>query len=348
MVDRSPIGQDSPGVTADTEPEDENDSSQNRKSIDENGPTGLENENDAGEGKARKLYKSPRFTGYLTMFLSSIINYHGVIVSLYTTDVNIIASTVGQRQYGYIVAVISCVASGFCVICHLDTFSCLAKIWTNNLFAPKSKFETVLDCSLLFWWFTAVIIQTRSSGIAGDGKGQYNIYFSAWFCLFCSLSVVESKMMEHDWPSIKTFIKSWPHRSPGWIAILASDFFTLWWYVDKYTTYISASNYDNIDPKLVSYYGSIASFQYELLLLLAATTLLPTAAFVFIEIFRDSSEDKKGSVEIYIEGFCLLFLACGWIPAVCVVTIPGGFAAVRNKYGKGHHFFVLATEFLEN
>ena len=262
------------------------------------------------------------------MFLSSIINYHGVIVSLDATDVHVIGSTGVQRQYGYIAALITCVVSGFCVLCHLDSFTCLSKLWTDNLFAPKSKFETILDLSLLVWWFMTVVIQTRADGIAGDGKGQYNIYFSTWFCLFCAISVVESKMMEHDWPSIKSFIKSWPHRSPGWIAILTSDFFTLWWYVDLYTTYISSVNEDELDPKLFTYYGSIPNMQYELLLLVAAATLLPACIFVFIEIFRDSSEDKKGSIETFIEAFCLFSLACVWIPAVCVVTTPGGFAAV--------------------
>lgn len=339
MVDGNGRGIFFSGGVAGEKQEDENDSnksdlttsSQNQNSSDENSNHEGEKEKDLQDGKVMKLYKSPRFTGYLTMFLSSIINYHGVIVSLNTTDVHVIASTGGQRRYGYIVALVACVVSGFCVICHLDRFSCIANIWENKLFAPKSNFETILDVSLLLWSFTAVVIQTTSSGIAGDGKGQYNIYFSTWFFLFCAISVVESKMMEYDWPSIKTFIKSWPHRSPGWIAILVSDFFTLWWYVDMYTTYdISTVKEEDLDPMLVSYYGSISNTQYELLLLIAAATLLPTIAFVFIEIFRDSSEDKKGSVETYIEAFCLFSLAGAWITAVCVATTPGGFAAVRT------------------
>jgi len=120
-----------------------------------------EAEHDSKQEKKIKLYKSPRFTGYLTMFLSSIINYHGVLVSQSTNDVHVIASTKVQRQYGYVVAVISCIASGFCVVCHLDRCSCLANTWKNNLFAPKSKFETILDIFLFCWWFMATIIQTR-------------------------------------------------------------------------------------------------------------------------------------------------------------------------------------------
>jgi len=339
------------GATAGAKPEDEKDSNKpgpttlgpNGKSSDANSTSEVEAEEDSKEKGVKKLYKSPRFTGYLTMFLSSIINYHGVIVSQNTTDVHVIASTGVQRKYGYIVALISCVASGFCVICHLDRFSCLANTWKNNLFAPKSNFETILDFSLLLWWFMAGVIQTKSSGIAGNGKGQYNIYFSTWFCLFCAISAVESKMMEYDWPSIKTFIKSWPHRSPGWIAILVSDFFTLWWYVDIYTTYdVSTVKDEDLNPKLASYYGSINNTQYKLLIFVAAATLLPSSAFVFMEIFRDSSEEKKGRVETYIEAFCLFSLACAWIPVVCVATTPGGFAAqIGNSW-----FFTWATCFL--
>lgn len=120
------------------------------------------NEQEATDGskqpeKEIKLYKSPRLTGYLTMFLASIINFHGVISTTGTTDL----TNETQRMYGYTVALVSSVASGFCVLCHLDRCSCLANTWKNNLFAPKSRFEAMLDVLLLLWWFMAVIIQTR-------------------------------------------------------------------------------------------------------------------------------------------------------------------------------------------
>jgi len=297
----------------------------------------------AQQSKDRKLYKSPRFRGYLIMFLSSIINYHGVFVSnTAITEVHVTASTRIQQQYGYVAAVISCMVSGFCVLCHLDGCSCLANAWKNKLFARKSKFETTLAALLLLWWFMAVIIQTRSNGIAGDAKGQYNIYFSTWCCFFCAVSIFETKMMEHDLPSVKTFIKSWPHRAPGWIAILVADSVTLFWYVDIYVTYdVSSKRKREVDPMLALYYGSISDTQYELLIFIAAATLIPSSAFVFMEIFRDSSDGQKGSVETYIEAFCLFTLACAWIPAVCVATTPGGFATqIGNSW-----FFTWVTCF---
>ena len=341
MVDRKSRERNSSGTDSGTQPADKKDSTKKGPAASTT-PNGRNSDaNDTGEADAgndssneevdSKLIKSPRFPGYLTMFLSSIINYHGVSVSESTTDKYVIASTGVQRQYGYAVAMISCVTSGLCVVCLLDRCSCFANVWKNKLFAPKSKFETILVVMLLLWWFMAVVIQTRCAGIAGDGKGQHNIYFSTWFCFFCAISVVESKMMEHDWPSIKKFIKSWPNRAPGWIAILVSNFFTLWWYVDVYITYdTSLGGKEGLNPNLVSYYGNINNIQYDLLIFVSAATLLPSTAFVFMEIFRDSSENKKGTVETYIEAFCLFVLACGWVPGVCVATTPGGFAAVSS------------------
>ena len=169
----------------------------------------------------------------------------------------------------------------------------------------------------------------RVAGIAGDGKEQFNIYFSTWCCFFCAIFTLESKMIEHDWPSMKTFIKSWPHRAPGWIAIFISDFFTLCWYVDVYSEYGEDSFNGSPEPSpLEYYYKNIPNTQYELLLFVASATLLPSAAFVFMEIFRVSSDDKKGTVETVVEAISLFVLACAWVPTVCIATTPGGFASV--------------------
>jgi hypothetical protein len=115
--------------------------------------------------KQIKLYKSPRLTGYLTIFLASVINFHGVIVSQLTDENHAVTSTDTQRMYGYIVALVSSVVSGFVLVCHLDRWSCLADTYRDNLFAHKSRFETMLDILLLLWWFMAVIIQTRYENI---------------------------------------------------------------------------------------------------------------------------------------------------------------------------------------
>lgn len=144
-------------------------------------------------------------------------------------------------------------------------------------------------------------------------------------------------MTEYEWPTIKAFVKSWPYRAPGWIAIFVFDFFTLFWYVDLY---INTAQYpDRVSPQLEPFYSEIPKSQYEWLIFVASATLLPSGAFIFVEIFRDSSKDEKPAMESYAEGICLLMLTIAWIPSVIVATTPGGFASViGNSY-----FFTWAT-----
>jgi hypothetical protein len=289
--------------------------------------------------KQIKLYKSPRFQGYLTILLSSIINYHSVDVSQNVSGISTVVPSSQQIAYGITVALISSIVSGLCVFCHLDNFSCLAKIWKEKLFAPKSKFEVMLDLFLLLWWFIATCVQTGVRGIAGDGKEQFNIYYSTWFCAFSALSMLESKMAEYDWPTIKKFVKSWPNRAPGWIAIFVSDFFLLFWYVDLYIN--TAQNPDRVTDSLVPFWGEIPDSQYEWLIFAASVTLLPSSAFILAEIVRDSSKENSGKMswETNAEGICLLLLTLGWIPSVVVATTPGGLASnIGNAY-----FFTWAT-----
>jgi hypothetical protein len=174
-------------------------------------------------------------------------------------------------------------------------------------------------------------------GIAGDGKEQYNLYYSIWFCLCASIYTMESKITEYGWPTIKGFIKSWPYRAPGWISIFFFGFFSLFWYVDVFVN--TAQNPERVADPLVPFYSEIPKSQYQWLLFVASATLLPSGTFIFLEIFRNSSKPEKSDMESYAEGVCLLLLTIAWIPSVIVVTAPGGFASViGNSY-----FFTWAT-----
>lgn len=279
----------------------------------------------------RKLYKSQRFKGYLTLLLSSVINYQAVSVSDVATDLNTVPSSQTQQNYGLSVSLISCLLSGACIAVHLDNFSCFKNLWRDQLFAPKSRFETLLDTFLVVWWGIATIIQTSVRGIAGDGKNQYNVYYSTWVCFWATGWTMESKMTEYGWPTLKVFVKSWPFRSPGWIAIFVSDFFCLFWYVDLYIN--TQINPQRLSESQQIFYGNIAKSQYQWLIFVAAASLLPAGAFVFVEIFRTSDSNDKPRAESYLEGFALLILTCAWVPSVIVATTPGGFAAVvGNAY----------------
>jgi hypothetical protein len=295
--------------------------------------------------KIFKLYKSPRFKGYFLILLSSVINFHSIGVSQDTTDVSIVVPSSEQVGYGLTVSLISAIITGIAVLFHLlswFTCDCFVNRWALKLFAPKAKIELFGDIFLLLWWFLATVIQTGVRGIAGDGKEQYNIYYSTWFCTLAALFCLESKLTEYDWPSIKTFVKSWPNRAPGWIAILVFDFFAVIWYVDLYIN--TAQNPDRVADSLKPFWGEIPKSQYEWLIFVASVTLLPAAAFIFAEIFRDSSNEnsEKPPFETKVEGIVLLLLTIGWIPSVIVATTPGGFASyIGNAY-----FFTWATTVL--
>lgn len=338
---------DSPPLSSGQSNQGEEAESPERNEVDgETKAEGDEQEEDPAH-KDFKLYKSPRLKGYLMMLLSSIINYHSITVSQDANNISAVVPSSGQIAYGRTVAVISMVITGVAVFFHFMswfTYKCdvVVNDWAMALFAPKAKIELFMAVFLLIWWFIATCTQTTVRGIAGDGKGQYNIFYSTWFCNVAAMIIVESKVTEFGFPNIKEFVQGWPNRAPGWIAMLVSNFFTVFWYVDLY---ISTSKYpDRVADILKPYWGDIPSSQYELLIFVSCMTLVPTFVFVSAEIFRNSStkSNVKSSFETYAEGISLLLLTIGWVPSVIVATTPGGFAAyIGNAY-----FFTWATTVL--
>jgi hypothetical protein len=278
-----------------------------------------------------KLYKSPRLKGYLTIVLASIINYNAAILSDNPISSSSVPASKTQQGYAQGVALVSAIISALLLVVHLDRYTPLQKFWSKG-FGPKGVVEYYLDLFLLGWWLIATIVQTSVKGIAGDGKEQYNLYYSTWVCFMTSVWTLERKMVDYaGWPTLKSFVTSWPYRAPGWIAILVCCFFTLFWYVDLYVN--TAQNKDNIPIQLLPNYEGIPNAQYQWLLFVAAFTLLPCSGFIFVEIFRESQDQIKGNLETILEGFCLFLLCVGWIPSVIVATTPGGFAAaIGNAY----------------
>jgi hypothetical protein len=349
MSDGDDVVQHSPeSNVVDVKPQDPGHNNEGVTEATENGGDADEEENNEDEEEPKKifkLYKSPRFRGYILILLSSIINFHSIGVSQDVTDVSVVVPSAEQVRYGLAVSLISAIITGAAVLFHLlswFTCDCFVNRWALKLFAPKAKIELIGDMFLLLWWFLATCVQTGVRGIAGDGKEQYNIYYSTWFCTLAALFCLESKLTEYDWPNIKTFVKSWPNRAPGWIAILIFDFFAVFWYVDLYIN--TSQNLDRISDSLKPFWGEIPASQYEWLIFVASVTLLPATVFIFVEIFRDSSQEasEKPPLENKLEGIALLLLTVGWIPSVIVATTPGGFASyIGNAY-----FFTWATAVL--
>jgi hypothetical protein len=267
--------------------------------------------------KPIKLYKSTRLKGYMTLFLASFINYDSAQKSS-NVDVNllhVVPSNDDQRKYAVAVAVVSLIASGFCLVAHLDRITPLERLWiflfqpttapqppaeatvdpptaaippTNQTHDPNapatnsttdgkandattttatttttstppsvSTLEGTLALFLTIWWSIATGVATAVSGMAGDGKGQYSLYYSYWACTCTSYWILERCGVAAGWvrlptmcgagssapciptnarsvlfvnhlqSSLKSFISSWPHRSPAWICIMVLSFLTL-------------------------------------------------------------------------------------------------------------------------
>ena len=146
----------------------------------------IQQSNSDSEDNAIKLYKSSRLKGYLTMVLASIISWDAAEKSSNVIAVSAaVPSTESERLYAVSVSLISLVVSGAVTIMHLDTITPLRKAWVKA-FKPKSRVELVIDIFLMIWWSVATGIQTSVRGIAGDGKGQYSLYFSSWACCIAS------------------------------------------------------------------------------------------------------------------------------------------------------------------
>ena len=161
-----------------------------------------------------KLYKSTRLKGYFTLLLSSSLNY----VAAYQSDdvilANAVPATDTQRRYAQAAAMVPIILSFSAVLVHLDRWTSLRKVWMNA-FRPGSCFELCFILFLLVWWFIATWIETSVEGIAGDGKGQYNLYFSTWACFVTCVWTLDRWLVAKGMSSLKAFLASWPNRAPG-------------------------------------------------------------------------------------------------------------------------------------
>ena len=222
------------------------------------------------------------------------------------------------------------------VLLHLDP-SPLQKLWIKA-FEPKSKIELGFLLFFVVWWVTATWIQTSVAGIAGTGKGQYNLYFSTWACCWTSIWTLERWIVASGMASFKGFLAEWPNRSPAWIATLILSFCTLLTYIDLFVNWDEKGS-----AVLQDQLSQVGKSQWQWLLFVASITIPCALGFVIVEVFREQGpqgdQNEKSQWETIIEGIVLLLLVIGWIPSVMVATTPGGIASlVGNAY-----FFTWAT-----
>lgn len=217
----------------------------------------------------------------------------------------------------------------------MDQF--LKKLWIKA-FKPKSKIELGFILFFVIWWVIATWLQTSVAGIAGTGKGQYNLYFSTWACCWTSIWTLERWIVASGMASFKAFLAEWPNRAPSWIATLILSFCTLLTYVDLYLNWQEGGS-EVLQDQLTQ----VGASQWQWLLFIASVTIPCALGFVVVEVFREQrpggDQNTKSQWETILEGVILLLLVLGWIPSVMVATTPGGIASlVGNAY-----FFTWAT-----
>jgi hypothetical protein len=217
------------------------------------------NNNPSDPKKPIKLYKSTRLKGYMTLTLASFINYDAARSSAaIETNRTVVPSTESQRVYAQTTSMVSLLVALVCMLLHLDRVTPLQTSLWIPLFRNGSRYEGVLMVLLTFWWSIATGVETSVTGIAGDGKGQYSLYYSTWACCLTSFWMLERWCVASGWvrcedspqgfiamvgffishihafvlhihvqSSFNAFITSWPNRSPAWICIMILSFFTL-------------------------------------------------------------------------------------------------------------------------
>jgi len=167
-------------------------------------------DNTAGDGsgdKPIKLYKSSRLKGYITLVLASFINYQSAqdSANVQLSNLTVVPSTAEQRRYAVALAVVSLVLSIFCLLTHLDRVTPLEKVWIV-MFKDGSKIEGIMLAFWSIWWIVGTGVSTAVAGIAGDGKGQYSLYYSTWVCCLTTLWCLERWWIAMGWVST---IRDW-------------------------------------------------------------------------------------------------------------------------------------------
>lgn len=116
-----------------------------------------------------------------------------------------------ERIYCLVVSSVSLLYHVCIIMIHvIDGISPLQKM--RKAFSNGNHVEIVVISMSTIWWFIATCINTSLKGVAGDGKGQYNLYFVHWICLFINIHMIEIWLVAANHESIYQSIKSWPNR----------------------------------------------------------------------------------------------------------------------------------------
>mmetsp|Transcript_6946 Transcript_6946/g.7589 ORF Transcript_6946/g.7589 Transcript_6946/m.7589 type:complete len:494 (+) Transcript_6946:129-1610(+) len=234
------------------------------------------------------------------------------------------------RYYALVASGVSAILNAIITILHYLDRLCL-KRRLRRMFRNGSPIECSIIIFGIIWWIVGTAIITSIRGPAGDGRGQFNLYFSTWLCCITNIILFETWLEAAGYSSIRESIATWPNQAPGWIMIFTCTFANLMCIIDLY------SKHDDIQiyvPLIALKYASISSAQWGWLIFVCALSMVTACGFSLIELFRWNKDEPnaKGSFESKFEGIVLAFLVCIWLPSIVIATTDGAASDFGNTY----------------
>mmetsp|Transcript_1221 Transcript_1221/g.1744 ORF Transcript_1221/g.1744 Transcript_1221/m.1744 type:complete len:443 (-) Transcript_1221:24-1352(-) len=305
-------------------------------------------ESDENEKKKEvHLSKHPQLQGYIVLFASSAVNLSSSLQSnlsspelwLEGVGMRIIPASEKAKDFALANAGIVGGFAAFALIAHFDRFSCLKGIWMK-LFKPNACFEKAFLALLIIWCAAATWINTSVRGLAGPGKGQFDIYFTTWISFIASIWTLERWYVLAGHSSFVTFFSSWPHRGFAWIGFFGASLGNFFFVLDVYINWEDGSKRL---PSLDRLFRDVANYQWIVLIIVCLISFVVALFFSAVELFRVSRvgvASEKAKWENMTEGGTLLALVGCWLFCVIVTTSPGG---LGSMYGNVYFFTWACT-----
>ena len=241
------------------------------------------------------------------------------------------ASTRG-RYYALVLSGASAVYHFIIVAIHLlDAVFVMPR--ARKMFQNGSDIECVIIVLSAVWWLVGTWVITSIHGVAGDGRGQFNLYFSTWLCCITNLNMIEIWLISAGYASVYQAVSSWPNRAPGWIMIFTVTLACMLSILDLFLRF---EGVEILTERLVKKYEGVSLAQWVGLILACAISLVTAFGFSLVELFRREDyhvRNIKSSFEFSLEGICLGCLVFMWVPIVVVATTSDGACSeVGNSY----------------
>lgn len=298
------------------------------------------------------IRRSTRLKGYITLFVSALYNYMAAADKLNGSPSNERLATLcitydhlsnlvpirspndSRLKYTMSCSMITIILTGIILLIHLDFITPLRKsLWPKWFGQQSSKVELWILLFLTLFWFITTWFNTSIRGPGGEGKDQFNLYFSSWICCWVSFWTLTRWSTASGRASFVTFVRSWPNRCPLWIVMFLLSCADFLFVLDVYRHWEDATVFN---PYVYRLYRDVPHSQWILLLFVTCATFMLSFAWVLAEIFRENRTNVggvKGAVEVYIEGIAIQITTIIWVVTVCIVTMPGGAASlIGNLY----------------